>query len=572
MNLSVIIPAYNAAETLEETIKSLQAQTLPNWEAIIIDDGSQDETAEIATKLALEDNRLRVISQGNGGVCVARNRGIQEAGFDWLLFLDADDWISPQYVEKMTAAIAADPSLDIIHCGWTRVTPDGTLSGEKYVDPVTDLFLQSTRTCPFAIHACIVHKALVETAGGFDVTISTCEEWDLWQRIARTGIRFGAVREVLSFYRMRPKSLSRDAHQLFTDAMRVVTQGHSADSRVINPDSRYIQGKSPEILPYIKFSLSSWFAGLFLGEGEDARPLLNEIRDEIAPDLDPYLIANNLFESIPLAICQPLEQWYTLWTKVEKVLQDFLIALESQSKAFGLANRTRKILEVLILEKTQVVNPLHIGTTYGVSLEIAEPILDIFPPEKSDRLYCQITLEGTKLGQLELPVIDGKVTAWVLKDAIAAQFAWAILGKFFEHTLYTSEQVQEHDRNGWTVFLQQLWGKADWQGGDFYNPDLSAETSTVKYLDNANPLVIEVSQDLFDVSVNVPELDVVLTVGGVAVGTISLPVKENLITAQALRVALTLETGFELCRVCVREVLVGQSLTDSTPLRSRLVR
>lgn len=86
MNVSVIIPAYNAAQTLAETIQSLQAQTIPNWEVIIIDDGSTDETAEIATKLALEDSRLRVITQANAGVCIARNRGIEEARFDWLLW------------------------------------------------------------------------------------------------------------------------------------------------------------------------------------------------------------------------------------------------------------------------------------------------------------------------------------------------------------------------------------------------------------------------------------------------------------------------------------------------------
>ncbi len=572
MNVSVIIPAYNAAQTLEETIKSLQAQTLPHWEAIIIDDGSRDETAEIANKLALEDSRLRVITQANGGVCAARNRGIAEADFDWLLFLDADDWIAPQYLEKMTGAIAADPNLDAVHCGWTRVALDGTSMGEKYAPNVTDLFPQLARHCPFAIHACIIRKALVKAAGGFDLSFPICEDWDLWQRIARTGVRFGALQEVLAFYRMRPKSLSRDAQQFFIDAIRVLERGHSADPRVLNPDPHYTQGQPKAELPSLKFSLSSWLAGLFLGEGKDARHLLDKLKNEKAPDLDPYLIANNLFESIPLPSCQSLEQWYTLWPKVEGVLQDFLTALEIQSQGFGLSRRTLKILEILILEKTQILNFLQIGTTYGVSVEITEPILDIFAPENSDRLYCQITLEETELGRLELPVIDGKVTAWVLKDAIATQFSWPILGKFFEYTLYTPEQVKEHNSLGWTVFLQQIWGKPDWEGGDFYNANFAEAEVTVKSLDNANPLMIEVSGELFDIAVNVPEIDIILTVGGVAIGTFSLPVENNLITAQSLRVALTIETGLELCRVCVREALIGQSLEDATPLRWRLAK
>lgn len=172
------------------------------------------------------------------------------------------------------------------------------------------------------------------------------------------------------------------------------------------------------------------------------------------------------------------------------------------------------------------------------------------------------------------------MSSWVLKDAIADQFAWPILGKFFEHTVYTPEQVQEHDSLGWTVFLQQLWGKQNWTADNFYDPNFTEGETTVKTLNNAAQLVIEVSQELFDISVlnsfrtpvNIPEIDVLLTVGGVAISNISLPVSENLMTAQALRVALTLESGFELCRVCVREALVGQSLKDSTPLRLRLAK
>ena len=572
MNVSVIIPAYNGATTLEETLKSLQAQTLPNWEAIVIDDGSQDETVAVATQLAEQDARIRLVSQANGGVCSARNRGIQEARFDWLLFLDADDWIAPRYLEKMTAMIEFDPSLDIIHCGWTRVAPDGTLMGEQYAPDSIDLFPVLARSCTFAIHACIVRRALVEAAGGFSLSLLICEDWDFWQRLARTGIRFGAVREILAFYRMRPNSLSRSSQQLFTNVMWVLDQGHSADPRVPNPDPRYAQGQPREDLAHLKLSLSSWLAGFFLGEGKDARPLLANIKDDHAPELDPNLVATNLFESITLSSCQPPGRWYSLWTGVEGVLQDFLTALEIQSQSSGLAARTRKILEIMVLQQTPMIDSLQIGATYGVRLEITEHIDDILPPGRCDRLYCQIVMEGTELGRLELPVIDGKVSAWVIKDAIAAQFFWPILGKLFEHTHYTPDQVSEHDGLGWTLFLQQLWGKPDWEVGDFYNSELSEEVSTVKYLGNSQKLAIEVSEELFNVSVNVSELDVIVTVGGVAVGAISLPVRENFVTAQTLRVAVTVEGGLELCRVFVREALLGNSLGDPTPLRSRLAK
>ncbi|MGB8691231.1 MAG: glycosyltransferase family A protein, partial [Microcoleus sp.] len=124
MNVSIIIPAYNSAETIAETLTSVQAQTVSHWEAIIVDDGSSDRTTEVANQF-VTDRRIRLLSQSNQGVSVARNAGIALAKFDWLLFLDADDWISPLYLEKMAAALQKDPSLDAIHCGGIRINPDG---------------------------------------------------------------------------------------------------------------------------------------------------------------------------------------------------------------------------------------------------------------------------------------------------------------------------------------------------------------------------------------------------------------------------------------------------------------
>src|SRR6476661_4282570 len=147
ISISVIIPAYNAARTLAETLESLLVQTFPNWEAIVVDDGSSDETAAIASQFTQKDSRIRVVSQTNQGVCAARNTGIRLAQFDWLLFLDADDWILPQHLEKMTAALTADSTLDAVHCGWSRVAPDGSFAGERYGSSVTDLFPLLTSHC-----------------------------------------------------------------------------------------------------------------------------------------------------------------------------------------------------------------------------------------------------------------------------------------------------------------------------------------------------------------------------------------------------------------------------------------
>ena len=161
MNVSVVIPAHNAAETLGETLTSLRAQTLPDWEAIVVDDGSRDGTATIAATFAARDARILRVSQPQMGVSAARNTGISLARFDWLLFLDADDWLSPLHLERMTCALVSDPDLDGVHCGWARVTPDGQVI-DKACRKAGDLFALLARGPAFAIHACIVRRSLVE--------------------------------------------------------------------------------------------------------------------------------------------------------------------------------------------------------------------------------------------------------------------------------------------------------------------------------------------------------------------------------------------------------------------------
>lgn len=120
MNISVIIPAHNAAGTLAETLESLRAQTFTDWEAIVVDNGSNDGTQAIATSFAEKDHRIRVVNELQKGVSIARNTGIRTAHFDWLLFLDADDWILLQHLVRMTHAIlSADtriPARKVILC------------------------------------------------------------------------------------------------------------------------------------------------------------------------------------------------------------------------------------------------------------------------------------------------------------------------------------------------------------------------------------------------------------------------------------------------------------------------
>jgi glycosyltransferase involved in cell wall biosynthesis len=350
VSVSVIVPAYNAADTIGETLASLIGQTYPLWNAIVVDDGSQDSTARVVKQFARRDPRIRLIRQSNRGESAARNAGITRATHDWLLFLDADDWIAPTYLERMTGAVSAKPLLEAVHCRYARVAGDGTEIVERYEPPEGDLFSVLARRAAFPVHACLVRTSLVREVGLFDTSLKTSADWDLWQRIARTGAVFGAVREVLAFYRMSPRSASLDAHQLFTDGRRVLRQGGLPDPRVPRPHPDHALGLAGENAKTQQFYLLSWCAGLLIGSGRDAISLLGLLGEDRFAEIWPPAVAQCLFESIPLPRRLPPARWDQLWPTVQQPVASFLEALQIQTSADSLAGHVEAHLKAMVVE------------------------------------------------------------------------------------------------------------------------------------------------------------------------------------------------------------------------------
>ena len=114
--ISVIIPAYNAAATLPHALDSVLAQTWPAHEIIVVDDGSIDATGEVVERYLARSGgeRIRHVRQDNAGPSAARNRGVAQASGEWIAFLDADDWYSPERLARHAEMIAADPALDFL--------------------------------------------------------------------------------------------------------------------------------------------------------------------------------------------------------------------------------------------------------------------------------------------------------------------------------------------------------------------------------------------------------------------------------------------------------------------------
>ncbi len=222
-----------------------------------------------------------------------------------------------------------------------------------------------------------------------------------------------------------------------------------------------------------------------------------------------------------------------------------------------------------ILDKIKGVNS-EIG--YQVKVEVTAPISDIEIPQIFDRLYCTVQLEGVKLGIVELPVCDGMVAGAVLADAIAVRFATPILQRFFQYRTWESiGQLSEsslsklHRKFEFKDFLQEIWDGFD----DDYNPQLKRNKLSISS-HNQDLIVVEVSAELPNIQVDFSEIDMLVKVGGVPIGIVTVAAENNFVSAEKVRSAITQNTNFELCVAAVREALLGQPLNGKMSLRSHL--
>lgn len=228
--ISVIVPAYNVAPFIGEALASLQAQTLTDFEAIVIDDGSTDATVAAISPF-LADARFRLIRTENTGLAATRNRGLAEVQTDFVAMLDGDDRYRPDYLAVMLDRIANDPSIAFLTCDAESFTT-GSDPAERFssryaqTEPVTlDGFLGG-RTHVFGL--CTLRTATLRSVGGYDPALRAAEDLDLWLRLLGEGHIGGLVPQVLVDYRRRPGSLSDDRAKLTAAAARAYDKASMA--------------------------------------------------------------------------------------------------------------------------------------------------------------------------------------------------------------------------------------------------------------------------------------------------------------------------------------------------------
>jgi len=218
--ISVVVPCYNQGAFLREAVESALGQTYPRVEVIVVDDGSTDETPTVAARFG---SRIRTVRRENGGLPAARNTGIAAARGKSLLFLDADDFLRPGMLAQLVeVAMRAGPDV-ITRSAVQHVDLAGRPIDDPYVAPMgDDAFHALLAGNVFPCHSALVPRSLIQKVGSFDPALRSCEDWDLWLRLAAAGGVFVAVPSAVAVYRRYPGSMSTDPDRMWQSGLMVL--------------------------------------------------------------------------------------------------------------------------------------------------------------------------------------------------------------------------------------------------------------------------------------------------------------------------------------------------------------
>lgn len=219
--VSVIIPAYNASRTLDETLRSVIAQTHDDLEIVIVDDGSTDETPEIAETYAATDGRIRLLRQANAGVAAARNAGIAASSGAYIAPLDADDLWHPAKIERQLRVFQENgDQVGLVYTWFALIDQRSRVVQLRHEPRHHGDVLAALAHHNFIGNgsSALIRRTAFEKTSGYDPTLRTrggqgCEDWKLYFEIAEH-YTFGLVPEPLTGYRDLPDNMSSDVLQM----------------------------------------------------------------------------------------------------------------------------------------------------------------------------------------------------------------------------------------------------------------------------------------------------------------------------------------------------------------------
>jgi len=220
--VSVIIPTYNRADMVGDAIQSVLQQTFEDFELIVVDDGSVDDTLAVIGRYT--DARLRYMYQENAGGPAARNRGWRNSIAEHILFLDSDDLLLPNALEALFTEASAHPNAGLVGGGYQYIDAQGTVLGQAQhwiLSEQLDL-ARWLLDCPFIPSATLVRRGWLELVGGFDPAQEAAQDWDLWLRLAASDCPMAWLKRSICKYRLHQGGLTADLKRHKRGAIRAL--------------------------------------------------------------------------------------------------------------------------------------------------------------------------------------------------------------------------------------------------------------------------------------------------------------------------------------------------------------
>ena len=218
--ISIIVPCYNQAQYLDECLQSVLDQTYPNWECIIVNDGSPDNTEDVVKKWLANDSRYKYFYKENGGVSAARNFGIERAKGEWILPLDGDDYIGNNYLELGSNHFAED-DLKVIYCNAKKF---GAIT-KKW--ELQEFSLQQLATDNMIFCCAFFRKKDWLRVGGYDENLKIgYEDWEFWISILKNTGNVLKIDQECFFYRIKVTSRNVTVKEHASQVIKYVEKKH----------------------------------------------------------------------------------------------------------------------------------------------------------------------------------------------------------------------------------------------------------------------------------------------------------------------------------------------------------
>jgi len=237
--VSIIIPAYNSARFLRETLDSSLNQTYTRVEVILVNDGSTDNTPDIVPEYS---GRIVYINQDNSGLSAARNIGFLASKGEYIVFLDADDVLLPHMIETLLPALLNDPSAGVAYGGYMQMDVNGMQFGGSSMDKTSGMIFRDMiqNVADMPVGSLIIRRCVFAKSGIFDPMLCQLEDVDMWLRLAYYH-KFVFVPEYIFVYRQSENSMSRrwaerePANRLIIKKWTVILEALNEPKQLIKP-------------------------------------------------------------------------------------------------------------------------------------------------------------------------------------------------------------------------------------------------------------------------------------------------------------------------------------------------